>query len=535
MRLVIKDYLSQLKEKDELDFLICDLLLQMGYITDNRPETGNRQYGVDIRARKGKEILLGVIKQGRLNRTNWDSGPNAVRQSVNEIRDTYIRQMTEEDQKKQIRIVVITNDMMDEAVRIAWDSYVDENAKWGRKNITMEFWNIDKLVDDVQKYLFEENLFGTEWQSTLRKALYFIEESDYRNCYFEQIIDGYLSGMSTEDKPKIRDKKLTGLYTATQMIAQYASDAHIYKIAIMVTEYLIIRYWKYLLEHQLFEKKAYIEWLIKFLKVYEKWNKQYYDAVRICCEGENQLSLYHSVEQRVILYEMIGYLTTYAYYQCCKNKKDEDSWAKGSEVYNSIINLIRNHPQFWYPPYDEHIGIISMVYRLMDRVGNQDDIRYLMDQQCTRLVMEYRMHKRYPAPSDTFEEALSIYQNQENDYSCSGLWGGILQWMVLMDQEGLYEKCKWNLQEDYKDVAKCAWFLRAEEELKLYDAYAMNLSGDGTCFEIENDFESIKKQIQFVREQYREEIFSYETYSFPALEFIVSRYYRYSVRIKREL
>lgn len=108
MRLVIKDYLSQLKEKDELDFLICDLLLQMGYITDNRPETGNRQYGVDIRARKGREILLGVIKQGRLNRANWDSGPNAVRQSVNEIRDTYIRQMTEDDQKKQIRIVVIT-------------------------------------------------------------------------------------------------------------------------------------------------------------------------------------------------------------------------------------------------------------------------------------------------------------------------------------------------------------------------------------------------------------------------------------------
>ena len=78
--------------------------------------------------------------------------------------------------------------MMDEAVRIAWDSYVDENAKWGRKNITMEFWNIDKLVDDVQKYLFEENLFGAEWQSLLRKALYFIEESDYRNYYFERIL-----------------------------------------------------------------------------------------------------------------------------------------------------------------------------------------------------------------------------------------------------------------------------------------------------------------------------------------------------------
>lgn len=106
--------------------------------------------------------------------------------------------------------------------------------------------------------------------------------------------------------------------------------------------------------------------------------------------------------------------------------------------------------------------------------------------------------------------------------------------MVLMDQGELYEKCKRNLQEDFKDVTKCVWFLRAEEELKLYDAYAMNLAGDGTCFEVEDDFESLKKQIQFVREQYKEESFSYETYSFPALEFIVSRYYGYSVRIKRE-
>ena len=90
MRLVIKDYLLLLKEKDELDLLLCDLLLQMGYVTDNRPETGNRQYGVDIHAHNSKEVLLCVVKQGNIDRKNWDSGPNAVRQSINEIKDTYI-------------------------------------------------------------------------------------------------------------------------------------------------------------------------------------------------------------------------------------------------------------------------------------------------------------------------------------------------------------------------------------------------------------------------------------------------------------
>ena len=65
MRLVIKDYLLQLKEKDELDLLLCDLLFQMGYITDKRPKTGNRQYGVDIRAYNDNEILLMLRKEIR--------------------------------------------------------------------------------------------------------------------------------------------------------------------------------------------------------------------------------------------------------------------------------------------------------------------------------------------------------------------------------------------------------------------------------------------------------------------------------------
>ena len=85
MRLIIKEYLSCLREKDELDLLLCDLLLQMGYVTHNVPKTGNRQYGVDIRADNEKELLLFVIKQGDMNRTNWNCGQNAVRQSLDEI------------------------------------------------------------------------------------------------------------------------------------------------------------------------------------------------------------------------------------------------------------------------------------------------------------------------------------------------------------------------------------------------------------------------------------------------------------------
>ncbi|MDE6884048.1 MAG: hypothetical protein K2P48_13130 [Lachnospiraceae bacterium] len=250
MRLVIKDYLLQLKEKDELDLLLCDLLFQMGYITDNKPKTGNRQYGVDIRAYNDNKILLTVVKQGNLNRKNWDSDQNAVRQSLNDIQDTYIEFIKGKDRKKELHIIVASNGVIDEAVRPSWEGYVSHNTTWSGMKVQTEFWNIDKLVDDVQKYLFDEHIFGAEMQSFLRKALYFI--------------DDYLLRLKSIDTPKERRKKLSGLYLACQMIAQYAAEAGIYKIGIMVSEYLIIKYWKYMLENNKLGKLLDVEWLHKF-------------------------------------------------------------------------------------------------------------------------------------------------------------------------------------------------------------------------------------------------------------------------------
>ena len=78
------------------------------------------------------------------------------------------------------------------------------------------------------------------------------------------------------------------------------------------------------------------------------------------------------------------------------------------------------------------------------------------------------------------------------------------------------------------------WLIKADEECTLYDAYAMNKAGDGVAFEPEKTFEDLKAQITFVMDQYSKELFSFETYSFEALEFMLSRYYGYLVRVKKE-
>ena len=130
--LVIAEYLRTLKERNELDRLLPDLLIEMGYVPIARPQTGNRQFGVDIAARgtnpdTGKaELLLLVIKQKDIGRAEWDGGDQAIRPSLNEIFDVYLKSHVEaEDIGKPVRIAVVTNGQRKQTIQAGWSGYVN--------------------------------------------------------------------------------------------------------------------------------------------------------------------------------------------------------------------------------------------------------------------------------------------------------------------------------------------------------------------------------------------------------------------------
>jgi hypothetical protein len=50
VKLIIKEYLSSLRERGELDAILPDLLSQMGLNVYSRPGRGTRQDGVDVGA-----------------------------------------------------------------------------------------------------------------------------------------------------------------------------------------------------------------------------------------------------------------------------------------------------------------------------------------------------------------------------------------------------------------------------------------------------------------------------------------------------
>jgi hypothetical protein len=215
LALVIAEYLRTLKERNELDRLLPDLLIEMGYVPVARPQTGNRQFGVDIAARginpdTGQaELLLLVIKQKDIGRTEWDGGDQAIRPSLNEIFDVYLKSHVEaEDIGKPVRIAVVTNGELKQTILAGWSGYVTDQ----KDRALIEFWGLDKLSALIENHLLDEHIFHDDDRRDLRRALALAGDVEYDQRDLHRLMlrtlgltpEGALDGSSKSKKDLLK-------------------------------------------------------------------------------------------------------------------------------------------------------------------------------------------------------------------------------------------------------------------------------------------------------------------------------------------
>jgi len=149
MKLIIKEYISLLKESKELDSLIPELLLAMGHEVLSKPKIGHRQFGVDVASKgideDGKEkIFLFTIKQGNITRNDWDSNAQSIRPSLNDILDVYIpSKLLDKYSDLPKKIILATGGDMEQNVEENWKGYTEGHKK--ENEIEFDFWGGDKL------------------------------------------------------------------------------------------------------------------------------------------------------------------------------------------------------------------------------------------------------------------------------------------------------------------------------------------------------------------------------------------------------
>ncbi|WP_320008344.1 hypothetical protein [Maridesulfovibrio sp.] len=202
MKLVLREYLASLKERDELDAILPDLLSELGLTVFSRPGRGTRQDGVDIAAvgcfeDDVERVYLLSVKSGDLTRTSWSgNSEQALRPSLEEILDSYIpNRLPVEHRGKPIVICLCFGGEIKEQVRPQVEGFLDRNSRDG---VEFQEWHGDRLADIILAGFLREELLPSNFQSSLRKSLALLDEPDVSCKYFSQLISAILS--NSEDK-----------------------------------------------------------------------------------------------------------------------------------------------------------------------------------------------------------------------------------------------------------------------------------------------------------------------------------------------
>lgn len=290
MKLILAQYLSTLKERDEFDKLLPDLLLSMGYVPISKPQTGVRQYGVDLAAvgispEDGiRELLLCVIKCGDIGRNEWDSGPQSVRQSLNDVFDVYLKTHVEPDHELlRKKIVLATTGGLKQETQINWDGY----AKDHDGQVTFGFWGGDHIATLIEEYMLDEHVFSAEDRTDIRKSLALAGELeyDYRNLHglFLRQLGLTNSGELVKPNTRHRDlvKALRIVNLSTQIFSQWTEEEGNLKQALIASERALLWSWHRIQLEKEDDRKKYFDEFGALWISYTKIAHRFFEAATI--------------------------------------------------------------------------------------------------------------------------------------------------------------------------------------------------------------------------------------------------------------
>lgn len=193
MKLIVRDYLCSIKEDGELDALLVDLFSQMGLSIKRTPKKGVSQSGVDILAvgklPSDKEdcVYLVSVKRGNLTRTNWNSGIQALRPSLDQIVDDFIpHQIPKSFAELKKCVCVAIGGEIESNVQPSVDGYLENLGS--RHDVATKKLTGDDIAGLICDHLLSAPVLRGEGQRLLFQALAMVQEPEASLNPFRQLI-----------------------------------------------------------------------------------------------------------------------------------------------------------------------------------------------------------------------------------------------------------------------------------------------------------------------------------------------------------
>ncbi|MGR3809255.1 hypothetical protein [Jiulongibacter sp. NS-SX5] len=401
-KVLVREYLSSLKEDRELDKIIIPLLESMNYqiLRTAKDTKGIPQYGRDIIARgedsNGIDTLWLIEVKGYnqrdINSKNFAS-EDGIRESLIESKDALINFVGKEGLKELPRKYILAhNGITDEKFKPVFEGFICNTFKKGE----FEDWDIHILSQLFSEHLFSSYLFANpENEKLFKRLLVFLDtpEYDFRELY--HLYDN-LKEQFRKNKKYRNTRKFLNFFSTVNLIMQmtwhYSEEEKDLNPAKHVIDFLILNTWALILEERKEKNKKFLTQFNRLLENQFKFLSAYYrKTIEVATSPRG---LFNSKE---FIFEQIGYsirsydyvdFLTYFYQLNNGFLGDNEATLNLRKQKDSIKKLIQNNKEgFHQIVFDRQIiplhHIFSFFLLSYNNTGDddisKDDLLFLME------------------------------------------------------------------------------------------------------------------------------------------------------------
>ncbi len=528
MRFIIQDYLAQLKERDELDAILPDLLSAMGFQIVKLAFRGEVEHGVDIaavRQEQGETVLyLIMVKMGDIDTKAWDAGPNSVRATLNNLLDVPFEDLTKPRlQQAARRALLVHNGLLRENARRKLNGYLQHQFL---PRMPFETWDLGTLAALFHEYLLNERMLPKKYQRLLKRTLVFLNVPDYDLCDFKELVQALLPDVKRLRRPQ-RSRLFGFVRVVLAIMRKQCQDPPSNDLtpALMAHEYALLAVWGWMRRNNFFGKAVMQEFAFTYaqcLQVLTEWAHKIAPATAVP-DGLALAGGFERVEYPLRTFRVIadlGLLTSAL--MLLHGAQVTDEQVSGSLAL--LMNTIRNNPARHRPLLDSHsIDIFLGMWPLF--LAKQTDFaRWWLQDLLDHMAIRKRFLGRLPELYNRLDEVIEYEATNDRPVgyvdSSSLLIYMLFEFCLVLGAEDLYL----TYRSAFEDTSFQVWYPPENVETILYTREVVE--GDTEIIHsLPESFEDFRLDVQ-ARRQFDKEDYSPITRGFPAILLLASKHFR---------
>ncbi len=422
MRLVLSQYLESLRERNELDALLPQLLVAMGHSVHSRPQIGVAQGGVDVLSSypargANKEAFLFIIKFGNVGREDLYSGKQAIQPSVREACTDYVRTRIPQSLRgARTRLVLLTNGVLKQEAQSGFSALTEEVA--ATPNCSLELWGSDQLLPLIEQHLFDEALLLEGGKYHLRSAIATLDDSDASIRRFVKFVNSALTdgaapqvGSPAARKRRFLKRCATAVMGWSVFTAWAETEGNL-KPSTNGCEYLTLRLWAEAIKHGFIEDKTFRERFSVVMMLLWRALHRYFDKVapqllepRIVLSYRPEWVLYNR-----LLLEELGRLGLFL----LMTPKGNETAELRLSIRQLLIDLLNAHPGCRLPAMDDQSIDLSLILAALMSEEDWQGASNLVTDVAGRLRLAVQSERYLPVDTDLLEDAIAVHTGNDD-------------------------------------------------------------------------------------------------------------------------